>query len=198
MINLLPPDLKDSYRYASRNHHLFRWVFIFGAGLVGVLAIAAAGIIYMQQSSADYTKTINESNRSLAKQDLAVTQKQVKEISNNLSLVVQVLSREVLFSKLLTQLGTATPSNTVLTDLSIEQTTGGIDITAKASDYQAATQLQVNLEDPANQIFSKADIVSINCNGGDTDPRYPCTVTLRALFANNNPFLFINSSKKPS
>jgi Tfp pilus assembly protein PilN len=195
MINLLPPDLKNTYRYASHNHRLVHWFVMFGVGLVGVIAIAAAGILYMQQNSDRYARTISETNHSLEKQDLAQTQKQVKEISNNLKLVVQVLSREVLFSKLLKQLGTVTPSNTILTDLSIVQTTGGIDITAKAIDYQAATQLQINLEDSRNKIFSKADIVAINCNETDPDAKYPCTVTLRALFADNNPFLFINSSK---
>ncbi len=196
MINLLPPDLKKTYRYATHNHRLVHWFILFGFGLVGVMAIAAAGIVYMQQSSERYTQNIAQTNQSLEKQDLAETQKEVKEISNNLKLVVQVLSREVLFSKLLKQLGTVTPSNTILTDLSIVQTTGGIDITAKAIDYQAATQLQINLEDSRNKIFSKADIVAINCNEADPLAKYPCTVTLRALFAENNPFLFINSSKK--
>ncbi len=196
MINLLPPDLKKTYRYATHNHRLVHWFILFGVGLVGVMAIAAAGIVYMQQSSERYTQNIAQTNQSLEKQDLAETQKEVKEISNNLKLVVQVLSREVLFSKLLKQLGTVTPSNTILTDLSIVQTTGGIDITAKAIDYQAATQLQINLEDSRNKIFSKADIVAINCNEADPLAKYPCTVTLRALFAENNPFLFINSSKK--
>ena len=196
MINLMPPELKETYRYASHNHRLMHWVVMFGVGLVGVMAIATAGVIYMQQSSDKYTQTIAAANASLEKQDLAQTQKEVKEISNNLKLVVQVLGREVLFSKLLKQLGTVTPSNTILTDISIVQTTGGIDITAKAIDYQAATQLQINLQDPRNKIFSKADIVAINCNDADPLSKYPCTVTLRALFAQNNPFLFINADKK--
>jgi len=198
MINLLPPDIKQSYRYAHHNHSLVRWVIMFSVGLVGVLAISAAGIIYLQQTSETYTKQINSTNESLKKQNLDTVQKQVSDISSNLKLVVQVLSREVLFSKLLKQLGAVTPSNTILTNLSIVQTTGGIDITAKTTDYVAATQLQVNLQDPKNKIFSKADIVSINCSDPDPKAAYPCTVTLRALFSDNNPFLFINSGKKSS
>ena len=196
MINLLPPEVKQRYRYAHKNLKLLRWVAIFGAGFAGLLVIGLAGIIYLQQGITSYTKQIAMANTSLQKQNLAGTQKQVTDISSNLKLVIQVLSREVLFSQLLTRLGAVIPPNTILTNLSIVQTTGGIDISAKTTDYQAATQLQINLADPKNQIFSKADIISINCDtNADPTVKYPCTVVLRALFAANNPFLFINSGK---
>jgi hypothetical protein len=201
MINLLPPEVKQGYHYAHHNLRLVRWVVMFGVGLVGLVIIATFGIIYMQRTTDTYTKQIDAANVSLQKQNLASTQMKVTEISNNLKLVVQVLSREVLFSQLLTRLGTVIPPNTILTNLSIVQTTGGIDISAKTADYQAATQLQVNLADPKNKIFNKADIVSINCTDTTTsnqDTKYPCTVVLRALFSSDNPFLFINSGKAKS
>lgn len=198
MINFLPPDLKDSYRYAHRNLNLLRWVIMLGIGLVGLVVISGAGFFYIQRQTNDYTRQNDMATASLKRQNLGAVQKEITEISNNLKLVVQVLSREVLFSKLLTRLGSVTPSNAVLTGISIPQTTGGIDISAKTADYNAATQLQVNLSDPQNKIFSKADIVSINCADNTTDPKYPCSVTIRALFAKDNPFLFINDGKTNS
>jgi Tfp pilus assembly protein PilN len=200
MINLLPPTVKQEYRYAQHNLHLLRWIVLFGCALAGLAVISVGGIMYLQKSAEVYDKQIAASQDSLQKQHITATQKQVSDISNNLKLVVQVLSREVLFSKLLTQLGSAMPKDTILTNLSIAQTTGGIDITARTADYQSATQVQVNLADPANKIFSSADIQSINCipkSGSSSDQLsgYPCTVVLRALFADNNPFLFINSGK---
>lgn len=198
MINFLPPELKDSYRYAHRNVALLRWTIMFGIGLLGLILLTGAGVFYMQRQTNYYSRQIDFATTNLQKQHIGEVQHQVTEISNNLRLVIQVLSREVLFSQLLTRLGTVTPSNAVLTNLSIAQTTGGIDITAKTTDYNAATQLQVNLADPKNQIFNKADIVSINCNDTDANAKYPCTVVLRALFSNTNPFLFINSKGKTS
>lgn len=112
--------------------------------------------------------------------------KEVTSVSNNLKLMVTVLSKEILFSKLLAQLGTITPQNVVLTDLSISQTESAIDITAQAANYNAAAQLQANLADKNNQIFSSADIVNITCASGSTattNTAYPCTVNIRALFA---------------
>lgn len=193
MINLLPPDIKSSYDYASRNVHALRWLIAFAIALVGLGAIGTTGFIYMQHLSKDYQSQITIKEDSLKQQKLDETQKAAKDISSSLKLAVDVLSKEVLFSELLKQLGSVTPNNVRLSSLNISQTTGALDITAASTDYKAATQLQVNLADPANKIFSKADIVNISCASGDGSSSYPCTVTIRALFAKDNPFLFINA-----
>lgn len=194
MINLLPTDLKQQYLYARRNTILRRWAFSLLFGLVGVGLVTTGGLLYMQQSIDDYSKRVSTLQDSLSDQKLEETKKETEEITSSLKLVVQVLSREVLFSKLLTQIANVTPPETSLTDLSISKTEGALEITAVSSSYESATQLQVNLEDPANKIFSKADIQSISCQTNAANPKYPCQITVRALFSDNNPFLFINKS----
>lgn len=195
MINLLPPDTKQTLRYARRNRQLAHWVVTCAFCLAGGILLAGGGYLYMNRSIDTTTQQIADSNQQLKAENLATVQKQVTTISNNLKLVVQVLSKEVLFSKLLKQLASVTPNNAVLTNLSITQAQGGVDITAETTNYNAATQLQVNLADPKNQIFSKADIVSITCGATSTTIKYPCIVDIRALFATDNPFLFINDAK---
>ena len=194
MINLLPSAVKQEYLYAQRNAFLVRWVIACLLAIVGVGVIGTSGYLYIHRSAQNYNHQVATTQSLLTQQHLSDTEKQVQGISNNFKLVVQVLSKEVLFSKLLTQLGTVMPANTVLTGLDITQIQGAVDITAAAKSYSDASQLQVNLADPHNQIFSKADILSINCSAsGSSDKNYPCTVSIRALFATNNPFLFINS-----
>jgi Tfp pilus assembly protein PilN len=194
MINLLPPETKQAYHYARRNRTLIHWVTAFALTLVGGALLAGGGYMYLNQSINNTTQQIADSNQQLAKQNLGAVQKQVTTISNNLKLAVQVLSKEILFSKLLKQLASVTPNDAILTNLSITQTQGGVDITAETTNYQAATQLQLNLADPSNKIFSKADIVSITCANasGAAASKYPCSVAIRALFATDNPFLFTN------
>lgn len=196
MINLLPPDVKASYHYAHRNVGLVRWVIGCAFGLVGVVVISTAGLVYIHQSRQPLQQDIIHTEASLQAQKLDATQQQVQDISNSLKLAVQVLSKEVLFSKLLQQLATVTPPNTVLSDLTINQAQNTVTITALTTDYTAATQLQVNLSDPNNKIFSHADLVNIVCSSGTSsssgDARYPCTATINALFTTNNPFLLMN------
>jgi Tfp pilus assembly protein PilN len=199
MINLLPPDLKDSYRYALHNVKLIRWAVALGFGFIGLIAISTASVIYMRQLAQTYEKPIADAQITLQKQNLHATQAQVKDITGNLKLAVQVLSKEVLFSKLIVRLANLTPDNTVLTDLSIIQAQTAVTISARTTDYNAATQMQANLLDPSNKIFSHADIQGIVCETtkaapGTIEAKYPCVVTIKALFATNNPFLLINDT----
>lgn len=193
MINLLPPELKESYHYAARNVQLVRWAIICTLSFVGLALISTAGLIVIQQTTLSYDDQIASAHKSLEDQKLTQTQAEVSDISSSLKLAVQVLSQEVLFSKLITQLATITPSNAVLTDLDLSQAQAAVSVTALTTDYNAAAQLQVNMADPANKLFSKADLVSVNCGGSSSDPKYPCTATIQALFTKNNPYLFINA-----
>lgn len=196
MINLLPPELKETYRYGRRNRVLLRWISTGALGLVGGAVLVLGGYVYLNHTIQDSNRQLTYSNKQLQQLDQATVQKQVTNISNNLKLATQVLSKEVLFSKLLRQLGTVTPRDVILTNLSITQIEGAVDLTAQTTNYNAATQFQVNLADSANKIFSQADIENINCNAGGTNAQYPCSVSLRALFAANSPFLFINDGAK--
>lgn len=190
MINLLPPELKESYRYAQRNVMLSRWVFACLLALLGLGALSTGGAIYVHQTTQTYVARAADQQRVLTEQDQAATQNEVNNITSSLKLAVQVLSKEVLFSKLLTQLAAIVPSNAVLTDTTIATASNSVNISALTTDYAAAAQLQVNLADPSNKLFKQADITAISCSAVVT--RYPCTVTIRALFTSSNPFLFIN------
>lgn len=202
MINLLPPDTRANYMYARRNTRLLRWITGLSLGIAGMAVVTGLGMLYINQSINSYQAQIAAGEERLRVHKLQDSQKQVEEITNNLKLVIQVLSKEVMFSKMLQQIGAAMPQGAILTDLSIDKTQGGIDLGARATNYQAATQIQVNLADPKNKVFEKADINQIKCNppAASTGPnattlttKYPCEITIRALFGSNNPYLFINN-----
>jgi hypothetical protein len=206
MINLLPPESRQSILYARRNRHLLHWASVLLLAIVAILVVVILGQLYISRSVASYTKQVEQSRQQLKIQKLEETQARVEDISSSVKLAVQVLSREVLFSKLIRQVGAAMPENTVLTNLQITKVQGGVDLNASSVDYNTATQIQVNLQDPANKIFEKADIVNITCHTPTASTntttttnlraKYPCEVTIRALFSKNNPFLFINDDSQ--
>lgn len=199
MINLLPPEVKSGYRYARRNIALRRWVAAFLIVVVGLSALGTYGLLALHESTIRYNGQVAAVQAQLQKDKLNQTKSQVENMSNSLKLAVQVLSNEVLFSKLIQQIGAVMPSGTVLTGLTIDQVTGGLELTADSTNYTAATQIQINLADPTNKIFSKVDIESIKQNSAASSSAnsiYQYKVQLRALFNSNNAFLFINQGKK--
>lgn len=165
------------------------------AGIIGAVALTAVGYFYLHQTTKQYETKVAKAEQDLNSKNYTQVQKQVTDISNNLKLTEQVLSKQILFSELLKHLGTLMPKDTRLSGLSISQTQGAIDISAKARTYDAATQIQVNLADSSSKVFSKSDIVSISCGTATLNDDYDCTVNLRALFAPNNPFMLISDSK---
>ena len=200
MINLLPPQIKENMQYARRNTRLRLWAVGLFFCILAIGATVGAGYLYLQQTTRSYAAQVQKGNDLLKAQKLEETQAEVQDLTDSLKLVVQVLSREILFSKLITQIGSALPNGSVLSELSINKVQGGLDLRATATDYQTATQVQVNLQDPKNKIFEKADIISIQCSAQVAGPeaaktQYPCTIQLRALFAKDSAFTFIGKNQ---
>jgi Tfp pilus assembly protein PilN len=189
MINLLPPEVKEDILYARRNVVLLRWCGAMLLSTIALLAIVFAGQLYMNKAIASYSTQVALSTEQLKTQKLEETQKRVTEFSANLQLGIQVLSRQVVYSDLLRQLGNVLPAGTILNDLRVTKLEGGIDLQFNTRDEHTATLLQDALKNPDNKVFEKADILSINCPKSSLDPNYPCRVSIRALFNKSNPFL---------
>lgn len=196
MINLLPFDYKNSIIYSRKNWNLRKWMLVLVVALLGSLSITAGGYIFMEQSIEKQTKGLEAAQAELQADDIDGTSKELNEISTNTKLILQVLSKEILFSKLIRQLGASLPSNTAVEAVRIDNLDGSVSLQAVASSVDAAAQLQVNLNDPTNKIFEKADIENISCDETNLESIYPCKVRIRALFAKNNPYTYIPTTTK--
>lgn len=190
MINLLPPDTKQEIVFARRNTILRNWLSAMLIGFTGILVVIGAGLVFIVHSTDNWQKQVIQTEQQLKEQKLQETQTRVTEMSESIKLASQVLSSQVLFSKLMSQVTTVLPSGASLQSLAIQSVTGGIDLTIGAKDYQSGTQAQINLSDPNNKVFEKADIVNISCQTTDPDNEYPCTTTIRALFGKDNTFQY--------
>lgn len=193
MINLLPSNTRQDIQYARRNTILMHWTIATLIGIAGIIIVIVFGFLIIDQTTDDLERQVAENRQDLKAQKLEDTQKEVQDISNSFKLVTQVLSRQILFSELIPKIGAAMPSGAALANLSLNnELEGGIDLEASAVDYQSATQVQVNLEDPKNEVFAEVDIVSITC--GNTNTEYKCTGVYRALFGEDNSFTLLDSS----
>ena len=192
MINLLPPDTKKTVKYARYNSLLLRACLAVIAVIAGALLLLGAGHFYLNSATNRYKKDIAVLNTSLQEQKIDQTKSKIQSLSGSVNLVLKVLATEILFSKLLKQAGAVMPAGSSLSSIEITDDQKGIDISAGVDNYQVGTQVQVNLADPNNKLFDKGDLVSVQCNTAGTSS-YPCAARLRALFADNSPYLFINN-----
>lgn len=194
MINLLPPASQKTINYARRNSLLLKACLVTVAITIGIVLVVGLGHFYLASTTSKFEKDISELQASLKEQGIDEVKQDIQDLSGNVKLALQVLSREILFSKMLRQVGAVMPSGSTLAGLEISDDQKGIDITANVENYQVGTQIQVNLADPDNKIFDKVDLVSVECTGAiDTRGGYPCQAKLRALLGDNSSYLFINN-----
>ncbi|NDC22060.1 hypothetical protein EBZ57_01660 [bacterium] len=191
MINISPTKRRELYQYSSRNKRLMTWTVLLFIALIGLILLSQAGISSIQRETQKYEQQISATNKIYQAENLGSTQKEIQSMQNSINLANKVLSQEIRFSEVFKKITASIPDKAKLSSLTVNKSQGAIDITASAPDYNTATQLQVNLSDKNNKVFSKADIVNISCNGG-RDKTGACTVTVRALFSKNNPYLVKN------
>lgn len=197
MINLIPPSTKEEIAYGRKNSLMVRWVIGIALALAGLVVIGGGSLFYLKQDSKNYQKSIEEAELSLEQQGEKQVLEKVGEISGSLSLVVDVLSREVLFSKLLPHLGSLMPDGTILRDLSLNrEQTGGINLSIGAINEFTASQALINLQNSEEVLFNGADANSINCEGDEKQMPYICTASVTVLLTGENPFLLLNQGAK--
>lgn len=186
MINLMPPDKKQAIIYARRNDHLVKWVIGVILAFLLLVVLISGGLFYLHQDSNRNLKQAEQINQELEDKKQEEIIARVNELSGNLKLTVDVLSSEVLFSKLLTEIGNVMPPGTVLSSLTLNsELAGGLDLEIQSVSYESGVQAQLNLVDEKNGIFEKADISSVQC--GSSEPTvYPCSSSIRVLFSDNN------------
>ncbi len=193
MINLLPPRLGLNIRYGRHNATLRRWLVAVGLANAGLLIIILFGGLYINRQSANLSRSLSFTQQQLKAQKLSEVQKSSQDITNNVKIINQVLSREIRFSDLIQEVGKVMPAGTILDGLTLNKVNGALDMSASTKDYVSATQIAVNLSDPKNNLFAKVDIININC--ATSAQAYPCSGSFKALFNKTTQSRFLNVPK---
>lgn len=196
MINLLPPDHAAAIRYGRQNTVLRKWLIGMALALVGLILIMLSGWFYIDSQASSLRRNIDATNQQLKAENLAKVQADAKEITGDIKVINQVLGSEIRFSDLIQAIGQDMPAGTILGSLSLSKVSGALDLTASAKDAASAAQVAANLSDPKNGLFSKVDVINVNCSTSATPTLYPCATTLKALFSTEAKTKFLSVPKE--
>lgn len=159
MINLLPPGRVLNIRLARSNTILRRYVelIIVGSSVLLAAILVARYFFGIQNDNIQHTVDLN--NAKIA--SLEPVQKQAEELSATVNTISGLLSRNVKFSDMLTQIGGIMPPGSVLTGLkfSLEDVEAPLVVSAQVDNEQKAAVLRNNLA--ASNLFDKAEIKNI-------------------------------------
>lgn len=191
MINLLPPDVKESIVYGRKNRALIGWISAFSLVLIGVLLLTLAGTIYVKAAADTYTKKVEEAKVRIQEQNLESAQKDAETFSSNLDTVVKLLKDQLLFSKIIKSTGSVLPNGVVLKEINYDSKESSMSLDLIGSSEQQVTQAFINISSDANKLFSKADLVQVQRSD---DGGYTANVVV--LINKDSEFFFLNDINK--
>lgn len=193
MINLMPSDIKKDRAYGRSNVILLRWTYQISAAFVLLILALLSGYSFMvsAQKSVKNNKSTVES--AIKNEKLDQTETEYNAFASNVKTVTQILSKQVLYSSLLQQIGSVTPSGATLSSVSISSSANALDLNFNITSADIAPILQLNLQDEKNQLFQKADIIQVNCQQSSVSGTEKCTAQLKAEYKKDAKFLFINT-----
>lgn len=161
------------------------------AVLIGVIAIAFIGQLYIKSNVTYINKTIESTNARIESQKLVEGQKEAETFASNLKTVNRLLEDQLLFSKIITSLGSVLPGGVTVLNIDFEDSDKALKLQLQGKDEQAVTQGFINLSSTENTLFTKADLENVDCSQEDT-----CVATVTVLLNKDSDFYFLNSVKK--
>lgn len=208
MINLMPNEIKEQLIYGRRNRLLLRWLFAVFVVIIVVGAMTVFGQYYINRNINSLQSVAKLTRQRIEEQNLAAVQKDILTLSNNFKTVTQLLSKQLLFSKMFVKIGGIIPSGAILNSITLSTENSALDLNIVATDREAATQAFVNISDPKNGLFEKADLISVNCTAKTAKEasstnttasayasvsKYPCNALIKVVLKNDSSFYFLNT-----
>ncbi len=195
MINLLPSETRENRLYGRRNRQLVRWCIAALLAAIGIVGIAAGGYVFLTRSEASAASEKTRVETQIAQDQLDKVLAEYNSFTADLKTVVQILSKQILFSELIQQIGSVVPPGTTLNTVSISNKDNALSLDFTLDQASSAPTLQLNLEDPENALFEKADIIQLSCQTDDVTRVQTCSAQVRVLLKKDAPYYFLNSVK---
>ncbi|MBP9738559.1 PilN domain-containing protein [Candidatus Saccharibacteria bacterium] len=160
MINLLPPQQLANIRIARSNTLLRRYIELLLLALLIIITALTVAYYFMNVQQSNVQQVVDTDQAKIS--ELEPVQKQAEQLSATVNTIAGLLSRDVVFSDMLVQIGGLMPQGAVLTGLqfSIEDFKSPLIISAQVDTEEKAAVLLKNLQ--GSDLFQSAEIKTID------------------------------------
>ena len=175
MINLLPPSLKSDIRAARTNALLVRYIGILGAATLVLGGLVGAAYSVLDASREPAQLAFEQSQLRTSQFNSVKTE--ADELRTSLTTAKTILDQKVSYATVLHEIANAMPAGVILSDLQLDASTFGSEMTisAKAVDYDAASKLETEFA-KKDIIFTNVKLVSID-SGSEGDQQTDTILT---------------------
>lgn len=155
MINLMPPDLKESVKFGSHNVSVLQYMILIVISGIALAAVIAFGVQIVRNDESKLRTSIDAKQSQLVQYEADI--EKAKRLSEKIDTVDILLDKELRFSILLQEIGGLMPPGSSLTRLELtNDLSENLLLVARVDSEETATELQLNLAN--SSLFSGADI----------------------------------------
>lgn len=174
MINLLPDDTKKELRAARMNVALVQLLLIIVLATIFLLAVFGVSYMSLVNAKATAQQVIDLNDTKGDAYDSTKTE--LDTLNSNLASSKTILDQEVLYSRVLSQLGQTMSNDTIIDSLSLNASSVGVPIDLKvfATSGDAIIALQGRFQN--STAFQNVTFQSISEQGGIAG--YPASATI--------------------
>lgn len=168
MINLLPPDVKGSLKFARLNVSVIEYAILVIATTVSLIGILLFGHTLASREEVLLTNLVEDKRANLSQYDDELAK--AKALDKRIDTIEALLEREIIFSKLLPAIGALVPPGANINGLELDTEDGNsLKINGQSTNQSGPSVFRENLA-RSEKLFTRADIVSINLVKSDTGP----------------------------
>jgi len=176
MINLMPDETKKEIRAARVNVMLARYIFVIIAAFLFLVMLLAGSYVVLTQTKQSAQLLIDSNDTKAAV--YSTTKAQVDTLSASLSEARTILDQEILYSKVLANIGQQLPEGTVIGSLNITSANFSgtpLNIDAYAKTNEGAVALREKFQ--TSPYFTDIKLQSVT-DGSTGINGYPVKVSL--------------------
>ncbi len=180
MINLLSPDDRRQIAASRTNSLLLRYIFLL-ALLVAVMMLEMGGVyLLLTNEKARNESVISDNNQKTV--TYAETKQRAAKFESDLATAKYILGQQVPYTKILTSIAQALPSEAVVDTLDLDPATFGspTTLTIRTKSYSSAINVKASLQE--SKVFSDVSFQSVAQADNDTDG-FPYTATYNVTYS---------------
>lgn len=179
MINLMPDEIKKEIRAARVNVMLARYIIVIIAAFLFLVMLLAGSYVVLTQTKQSAQLLIDSNDTKAAV--YSTTKAQVDALSTSLSQARTILDQEILYSKVLANIGQQLPEGTVIGNLNITSVHFSgtpLTINAYAKTEESATALRQKFQ--SSPFFTNVKLDSVSNDSAGVSG-YPVKVSLSVV-----------------
>lgn len=174
MINLLPPADKRQIQAGRSNALLLRYNILIIAAVAFLMAAIGVVYVYLGNTKLSAEQVIKDNQAKVA--DFADTEKKANEFKSNLTVAKQILSKEVVYTKVILEISALLPKGVVLDSLNLDAKTFGTPVTLNAHAKTVDDAIALKTAFQNSPLFSNVNFQSISTE--ESGEAYPIRVNL--------------------